>query len=78
MMMWHRQRNKQRQAEAGLSQAGRQALLCAMQIVAISAEAQLNCNEADKLPPPPEPRPPPTHTPAHTRLASLWLADSKS
>lgn len=54
------------EAEAGLSQAGGQALLCAMQIVAISAEAQLNCNEADKLPPPPEPRPPPTHTPAHT------------
>lgn len=54
------------EAEAGLSRAGRQALLCAMQIVAISAEAQLNCNEADKLPPPPEPRPPPTHTPAHT------------
>lgn len=60
------QAEAQTEAEAGLSQSGRQALLCAMQIVAISAEAQLNCNEADKLPPPPEPRPPPTHTPAHT------------
>lgn len=60
------QAEAQTEAEAGLSQGGRQALLCAMQIVAISAEAQLNCNEADKLPPPPEPRPPPTHTPAHT------------
>lgn len=62
------QAEAQTEAEAGLSQAGRQALLCAMQIVAISAEAQLNCNEADKLPPPPEPRPPPTHTHALPRF----------
>lgn len=54
MMMWHRQRQD----------SVRQDLLCAMQIVAISAEAQLNCNEADKLPPP---RATPTsHTHTHT------------
>lgn len=63
------QAEAQTEAEAGRSQAGRQALLCAMQIVAISAEAQLNCNEADKLPPPPQPRPPPTHTHPHTHAS---------